>query len=613
MEHPSERPLLRSRRPDRWYLAGALLILLAVSFVSYQDWAIFQRSAPQVQRGRELLQQIEQVLSSTRDAETGQRGYVLTGKSQYLDNYTTAAIALPAELQKLRHLVADDTVLRTRVATLDGLISEKLAELKETIELRRNEGFNAALSVVETDRGQQAMDEIRKLGADLQNEVYLGLQRDIRERQEQGSRARLAAAIGGVVLFVFLVLATFDIGRATAERDRLIVDLQAANDRAIASRDLLHTTLTSIGDAVIATDQSSRITFMNGVAEKLTGWKQAEAEGQPLSRVFAIVDEETRQPVQNPALDALREGNVTGLANHTVLVSRDGSELSIDDSAAPIRNAQGKIIGAVLVFRDISERRRAEEQTRRLNQALVRTNQDLQQFAYAASHDLKEPLRTVATCLQLARRDYSGKVLDQEAAKLIDVAVAGAQRMHALVEALLDYSQTGEVAESTLEAVPVTKVVEDAITNLRSAIAETQASVSLGPLPVVTANPVHLTQVFQNLIGNALKYRSDQPPRIKLSAAEQEQHWVFTVEDNGIGIQPEYQAQIFGIFKRLHGQEYPGTGIGLAICKKIVDRHGGAIWVESEPGRGSRFSFTLPRTARDQLRARSSAAPGDRA
>ncbi len=132
--------------------------------------------------------------------------------------------------------------------------------------------------------------------------------------------------------------------------------------------------------------------------------------------------------------------------------------------------------------------------------------------------------------------------------------------------------------------------------NLQSAITETHAEVSLAPLPVVEANPLHLTQVFENLIGNALKYRSDKAPRISVSAEENGEHWVFCVEDNGIGIPPEYQAQIFGMFKRLHGDEYPGTGIGLATCKKIVDRHGGTIWVESEPGNGSRFSFTLPKT-----------------
>jgi PAS domain S-box-containing protein len=360
----------------------------------------------------------------------------------------------------------------------------------------------------------------------------------------------------------------------------------------------LHTTLTSIGDAVVATDGEGKVTFMNGVAESLTGWSEEQAKGRSLQEVLTLVNEETRLPVDNPGAKALREGVIVGLANHTVLISRDGAERPIDDSAAPIRNARNETIGVVLVFRDVTERRESETQLQRLNRDLRRINQDLQQFSYAASHDLKEPLRTVSNYLQLIRSRYSGKVLDEEAGRFFDVAVAGAQRMHALVEALLEYSRAGEVGDATLEPVPVDKVVSDVITNLQSAISETSADVSLGPLPVVTANPLHLTQVFENLIGNALKYRSEKPPHILVTATEEARDWVFSVEDNGIGIPPEYQAQIFGIFKRLHGDEYPGTGIGLATCKKIVDRHGGTIWVESEPGKGSRFSFTLPRTTK---------------
>jgi PAS domain S-box-containing protein len=589
--------LRRIRRPDRWYLAGALLILLVVTFLSYQDWSAFQRSAPQVQHSRALLQQVEQVLSAVKDAETGQRGFVLTGNPEYLEVYNQAVAALPAQLTALRALVANEPALRTRTATLSDLISEKLSELKETVDLRRNEGFKAALDLVETNRGKRTMDDIRKIGEELQNEVYTGLTRGIRERQEQGNRTRITSALGAGVLFAFILLATFDIGRATAERDRLIVDLEAANHRTTASRDLLHTTITSIGDAVIATDAAGRVTFMNGVAENLTGWTQVQAQGKPLSEVLAIVNEETRQPVESPVEKALREGLIVGLANHTVLISRDGTERPIDDSAAPIRSPQGEIAGVVMVFRDITARKQSEEQLHRLNRDLMRTNQDLQQFSYAASHDLKEPLRTVTNYLQLIRSSYSGKVLDQQAGRLFDVAISGAQRMHALVEALLEYSRAGEVGDATLEPVHVEKVVGDVITNLQSAISETGAEVSLGPLPVVTANPLYLIQVFENLIGNALKYRSELPPRISITAMEETRDWVFSVEDNGIGIPAEYQAQIFGIFKRLHGDEYPGTGIGLATCKKIVDRHGGTIWVESESGKGSRFSFTLPRSA----------------
>jgi PAS domain S-box-containing protein len=569
---------------------------MGVSFLSYQDWSAFQRSAPEVQHSRELLQQVEQTLSSIRDAESGQRGFLLTGNPQYLDAYNTAVAALPGELNMLRASVAGEPLLRTRVETLSSLISEKLAELKETVALRQNEGFQAALTVVETNRGKHTMDDLRKIGVQLEDQVYAVLTRGIRERQQQGSRTRLTTALGAGLLFAFLLLATIDIGRATEERDRLIVDLEAANGRTTASRDLLHTTLSSIGDAVIATDAAGNVTFMNGVAENLTGWTQAQAAGQSLAKVLAIVSEETHQPVENPADKALREGSVVGMANHTVLISHDGVERPIDDSAAPIRNPQGEIVGVVVVFRDVTVRRESEEQLSRLNQDLRRTNQDLQQFSYAASHDLKEPLRTVTNYLQLIRARYSGKLLDEEAGQLFDVAVSGAQRMHALVEALLEYSRSGEVGDATLESVPAGKVVSDVIISLQSAISDTHAEIVVGPLPVVTANPLYLTQVFENLIGNALKYRSKQAPRITVSAADGDREWEFSVEDNGIGIPPEYQAQIFGIFKRLHGDEYPGTGIGLATCKKIVDRHGGTIWVESATGQGSRFSFTLPKT-----------------
>lgn len=588
----------RIPRPDRWYLAGALLILLAVTFLSYQDWSAFQRSAPLVQHNRQLLQQVEDTMSSIRDAESSQRGFLLTGDPEYLDAYKAAVNTLPSELSALRASVANEPALRTRVETLSSLIAEKLSELKETVTLRQTEGFQAALDVVQSNRGKHAMDDIRKVGVDTRNEVYEILLRGIRERQQQATRTRVTATLGAAVLFVFLLLATFQIGRAAAERDRLIADLASANERTTASRDLLHTTLTSIGDAVVATDQAGRVTFLNGVAEGLTGWTEAEAQGARLEDVLDLIDEETRQPAENPIAPALKGDAKDAQENQFLLISRaGGAETPIASSVSPIRNAQGHVIGAVLVFRDVTTRRESEAQLRGLNRDLQHINEDLQQFSYAASHDLKEPLRTVTNYLQLIRLRFSGKVLDSEAAKLFDIAVAGAQRMHALVEALLDYSRTGQVDEGALQLIPADRIVRDAMGNLQSSISECGAGIVIGPLPIVRGNALHLTQLFENLIGNALKYRSRQPPRIVVNAQESGQEWLFSVEDNGIGIPREYQAQIFGIFKRLHGDEYPGTGIGLATCKKIVERHGGTIWVESEAGQGAKFCFTLPRTA----------------
>ena len=716
----------RLRRPDRLYLAGALFILVFITILSFQDWKAFGTTAADVDRTRQILQHTEGLLSTVKDAETGQRGFLITGDDQYLEPYNSAIVAVPSEISQLRALSANRPGVRPRIDALEVLVREKFEELNDVILLRRKQGLEAAQEVVKTNRGKKTMDEIRRLGGEIENEVYTNLGMESRQWQQEGQRTQLTMALGAGILFCFLLLATFDIGRATAERDRLIVDLQLANARAVANRDLLQTTLASIGDAVIATDSIAKITFLNPVAEQLTGWKQADAAGQPLDRVFNIVNERTRATVENPAAKVLREGTVVGLANHTVLIARDGAERPIDDSGAPIRNAQGEIIGVVLVFRDIAQRRAtenalieseerlrlsveageigiwdwdvarnriswsermfalhgiepgtfggkiedlatlvhpedrdllqasiqrslqdrtphrlefrvlqhgggvrwlatsaraqydeaghpvrmlgavndmterkaSEQQLRSLNETLQRTNQDLQQFSYAASHDLKEPLRTVSNYLQLLRNRYNGQVLGTEALELIQVAIAGAQRMHALVEALLEYSRAGEVGESTIEPVAAEQAVNDALATLQGSISETGAAISVGPLPTVTANRLHLTQLFQNLISNALKYRSEKTPLISISANDRHAEWQFLVEDNGVGILPQFHSQIFGIFKRLHGSEYPGAGIGLATCKKIVERYGGRIWVESEPGNGSRFFFTLPKTSK---------------
>jgi signal transduction histidine kinase len=226
--------------------------------------------------------------------------------------------------------------------------------------------------------------------------------------------------------------------------------------------------------------------------------------------------------------------------------------------------------------------------------ALLRSNTELEQLAYVASHDMQEPLRMVASYLQLVAQRYKGQ-LDADADEFIGYAVDGAKRMQALINDLLAYSRVGTKARP-FEPTDCTKVVETALANLRIAIADSRAAVTHGPLPTVTGDPMQLLQLFQNLIGNALKFRRDEPVRVHIEAEAADTHWLFKVSDNGIGIAPEYHERIFVLFQRLHGRgDYPGTGIGLAICKKIVERHGGRIEVESQPGAGSTFRFTLPR------------------
>lgn len=246
------------------------------------------------------------------------------------------------------------------------------------------------------------------------------------------------------------------------------------------------------------------------------------------------------------------------------------------------------------IAEDVTDRRRYDELLQRSNQDLRRANADLEQFAYSASHDLQEPLRQVTVYSQLLEKKHA-KQLDGKASQYLKYCIEGAQRMEMLIRDLLAYSQAGRASDSPADSVNIREVIETVEKNLSTTIEETQAEISMSHFPVVRGDSVPLVHLFQNLLSNALKYRSERKPRIRIAACEDDGYWRFTIEDNGIGIPKEFHTQVFGMFKRLHDRaEYPGTGIGLAICQKIVEKYGGKIWVESELGRGSKFSFTLP-------------------
>ncbi|MGH8606848.1 MAG: sensor histidine kinase [Gammaproteobacteria bacterium] len=238
------------------------------------------------------------------------------------------------------------------------------------------------------------------------------------------------------------------------------------------------------------------------------------------------------------------------------------------------------------------EKHRLRQGVESYRRTVDRSNAELEQFAYVASHDLQEPLRMVASYLQLLERRYQGR-LDADAHEFIGYAVDGAKRMQVLINDLLAYSRV-TTRRQPLVPVDCEAVLKATLADLGRAIAETGATVTHGPLPKVSGDPIQLGQLFQNLIGNALKFRGKEPPEVRIEAAEHPSEWVFSVRDNGIGIEPQYAERVFVIFERLHGPgRYPGTGIGLAICKKIVARHGGRIWVESQPGQGATFYFTI--------------------
>lgn len=287
----------------------------------------------------------------------------------------------------------------------------------------------------------------------------------------------------------------------------------------------------------------------------------------------------------------------------------DGRRLFVHVLKAPVRNAKNEIVGTQVIFWDVTQRKLAEEALAQANVDLARSNRELEQFAYVASHDLQEPLRMVTSYTQLIAKRYADK-LDSSAREFMDFSVGGALRMQRLIQDLLTYSRVGTRGKAP-EPVDAGHALDEALANLKLALEELDAEVTRDPLPKVMADGTQLTQLFQNLVGNALKFRGAAKPRIHVGARRQSaapsathegkvpaaprEEWHFSVRDNGIGIDPQYFERIFVIFQRLHTHEqYPGTGIGLAICKKIIERHGGRIWVESEPGKGTAFHFTLP-------------------
>jgi len=345
----------------------------------------------------------------------------------------------------------------------------------------------------------------------------------------------------------------------------------------------------SSDDAVIAKDLNGTILSWNRGAERIFGYAAEEVIGKSIS-ILAVPDRIDEIP---DILDRLRRGE---RVDHfkTKRKTKEGRIVTISLTVSPLLDAHGRIIGASKVARDITLNECQAEALSAANNALAAANADLQQFVYSASHDLQEPLRMVATYSELLTRTF-GDQLSPEGAEYLNYVLQGALRMEQLLQNLRAYALVSTTSKDPVQYVDASTVLDNVLTALRLAVVESGARITRAPLPKVKLHEFRLEQLFQNLISNALRYRKVARPEIKVSAEPDGSGWKFAVQDNGIGIHPQYKEQIFELFKRLHSvAEYPGTGMGLAICKRIVERAGGRIWVESEPGRGSTFYFTLP-------------------
>jgi PAS domain S-box-containing protein len=351
--------------------------------------------------------------------------------------------------------------------------------------------------------------------------------------------------------------------------------------------------LESAPDAMVIVDGEGLIELSNAQTESLFGYPSSELIGKPVE-LLAPLSLQVSHREHRKLFFASPKKREMGAGIDLMGRRKDGSLFPVEISLSPLDGPDG--ISVTAAIRDVTESRKWAQQLAQKVEELRHSNEELEQFAYIASHDLQEPLRMVASYCQLLSKRYRGK-LDADADEFIAYAVDGTKRMKGLIEDLLAYSRVGKGGLPEREF-PSGEALKAALANLRTSIQESGAEIAFDPdrLPTVVASDAQLAQIFQNLVGNAIKYRGDMAPRIRIEAETNETEWVFSVSDNGIGIAPEHFERIFIIFKRLHPrEEYEGTGVGLAICKRILQQRGGRIWVDSEPGRGSAFHFALPR------------------
>jgi PAS domain S-box-containing protein len=366
----------------------------------------------------------------------------------------------------------------------------------------------------------------------------------------------------------------------------------------------LATTLRSIGDGVIATDAKQRVTLLNPVAEALTGWKHEEALGRALGEIMELVTERRCEPVESPVARALRQKSVTTLQCDALLVDRNGATVPIDDSAAPIMSDRGEVLGGVIVFRDVSERRRTDEEIRRLNanlehrvvertQQLEAANKELEAFSYSVAHDLRAPLRSIDGFSQALVEDHAAD-LGLDGLEQLGRVRGATQRMSQLIDDLLRLSR---VAQGVIYRHPVdlSRLARQVASELQSAHPDRNVAVAIQDNLTVEGDEKLLRIVLENLMGNAWKFTAKAPQAaIEVGALEKDALRIYFVRDNGAGFNMEYAHKLFGAFQRLHATtEFEGTGVGLAIVRRIINRHDGRIWAESAVGQGTTFYFVL--------------------
>jgi PAS domain S-box-containing protein len=533
-----------------------------------------------VSHTRQVLFELNQLELQVVDAETGQRGYLYTGDSNYLAPYQEALTKIEPHLDAIAKLTADNPRQQAIIPELRDRVRANVAEMAQVIALYKSGNPDAARELVLTSTGLLMMDHIRLLIAEMESEETrleslreAAYERAIRQTISSIYLANLAAVVG-LVLLAYYMLRELDLRERHAREIR-------------AREEWFRVTLTSIGDAVIATDQQGRVTFLNPVAETLTGIGLARAKGRNIIEVFPIVNENTRKPAENPVEKVLEAGQIVGLANHTALLREDGTQVPIEDSAAPIRDVNGELIGVVLVFRDVTKERKAQETMHRTERLAAAGR-----LAATMAHEINNPLQAVASLVYLSRTMPG---LPKNVEQHLSLAEQELQRVSHIAQQTLGFYKESR----TIDVVDMPTLVESVFTLYSNKLTRKDIRIQrhFGNCPPVQAASGELKQVISNLFANAVDAVPNEGT-IAVTLGELEQVGItmlhILVEDDGPGIPPEHRSRLFEPF--FTTKQDVGTGLGLWLTKEIVERYGGRIELVPRAGgeQGAAFSILLP-------------------
>jgi PAS domain S-box-containing protein len=555
-----------------------------------------------------VLITLEENIITLLNAETGERGFVVTNDTNFLEPYNMASKNIGANTKQIRTLTMDNPVQQRNMDTLENLIDLELTCLKSIISLNREGNGKLTIQVLATSReGKLLMDRIREVIKSMRaEETELNEKRRVETNNSIEEAQAVFIVEGFLAVLITLFLAYITINELNA-REKTEKELAVSGERffKIFTENPVSMTLSEVG--------TSKIVFANKLFYKTFGYSQEEVIGssseelklispEEEARLFPIlltllnetrsIEELQALPPEEGAKLLVKLKEAMGTTGLEVLYSRKNGEKFYAIVSYDLIEIDGKNYN-VTSYQDISEQKNNENKIIAYSTELERKNREIEQFAYVASHDLQEPLRTISNFSKLLTEKLNTNP-DNEEREYISYINGGAQRMSQLIFDLLEYSRIGK--DTSKIPIDCNVLVSEVLTDMAASIKESGAEIKVNKLPTVKGF-IYLRSLFQNLISNAIKFRqAGIPPIITISATDKGKEFLFSIKDNGPGIEKVYHEKIFLIFQRLYTRaEYEGTGIGLSQCKKIVELHGGKIWVDSELGKGSMFNFTIPK------------------